>query len=534
MKDLDQKIPSFPNCDNYGICRASNPNPLNNDTRTNDNELHQQLCGTFKIDYLQEMDIITKVKSRLQHKINVTLLALLPNNMTSDSRGLVTSSDKAEQDKSPIRNKRAIPLLAIAQGTAAIGSMLIKCINALVDAKRVNSFNNTMKMLNANVEITNNRLVTLENRTSVMAKAIMPVLKDLKLEINKTKQQLASQYRLMSSAHNRYNLIFRQMHETQMIHHFALLLFKNYSTIQVGTLQRTHRQYIRNESALDDMLMGIENLNSGYLTHRILDPQVLTKYLEIIEDELEGTAPEYEPVFTSIYQYYGNSLASFTNTIGDFLLQLPILIKLKVQVPMLLFSIETVSVPLDAETYIGDKREYTQIILETEYIASTDNNYVPLTQVQISLCAKIGYMYYCEYAHLLKKCTEHTCLSAIYYDQESEIKANQCKTIVTFDNTLESKILDAGNILILWNLQKPWTIACKDVCRAFEIEYSTYCILNRLELCECSLTAGNYLLSQTDANCRDMPEARDGYFTTYCYRNWERLKCNGVLIISKA
>ena len=59
LKDLDQKIPSFPNCDHYGICRASNPNPLNNDTRTNDNELHQQLCGTFKIDYLQEIDIIT-------------------------------------------------------------------------------------------------------------------------------------------------------------------------------------------------------------------------------------------------------------------------------------------------------------------------------------------------------------------------------------------------------------------------------------------------------------------------------------------
>ena len=34
------------------------------------------------------------------------------------------------------------------------------------------------------------------------------------------------------------------------------------------------------------MLIDIENLNSGYLTHRILDPQVLTKYLDIIEDVL--------------------------------------------------------------------------------------------------------------------------------------------------------------------------------------------------------------------------------------------------------
>ena len=135
-------------------------------------------------------------------------------------------------------------------------------------------------------------------------------------------------------------------------------MLKNYLTIQVGSLQRIHRRYIRYEYALDDMLIGIENLNSGYLTHCILDPQVLPKYLEIIKDDLEDTAPECEPVFTSIYQYYGNSVV-------------------------------------------------------------------------------------------------------------------------------------------------------------FEIEYSTYHILNRLELCECSLTAGNYLLSQTDTNCRDMPEARDSYFTIY-------------------
>ena len=218
-----------------------------------------------------------------------------------------------------------------------------------------------------------------------------------------------------------------------------------------------------------DTLIGIENLNSGYLMHHILDPKILAKYLEAVEDDLEETAPEFEPVFTSIYQYYGNSLISFTNTIDDLLLQLLILIKLKVQVPMSLFSIKTAPVPLDAETYVGEKREYTQIILVTESIALTENNYIPLTQAQISLCAKIGYMYYCEYAHLLKKCMEHTCMSAIYYDQDSDVKAKQCKTIITFDTIPESKILDAGNLLILSNLQKPWTIACKDISRVLKL-----------------------------------------------------------------
>ena len=35
-------------------------------------------------------------------------------------------------------------------------------------------------------------------------------------------------------------------------------------------------------------------------------------------------------------------------------------------------------------------------------------------------------------------------------DQNSQIKADKCKMIVTFDTPLESKILDASDILILF------------------------------------------------------------------------------------
>ena len=125
---------------------------------------------------------------------------------------------------------------------------------------------------------------------------------------------------MMTRAHERYNRLFRQTHKTFKIHHLALLMFKDYITILVGTLQRIHRQYMRYESALDDTLIGIENLNSSYLTHCILDPKILAKYLKAVEDNLEETVPEFEPVFTSVYQYYGNSLISFTNTIDGFII----------------------------------------------------------------------------------------------------------------------------------------------------------------------------------------------------------------------
>ena len=413
LSGLEQRIPNFPNCDNYGSLHPSNPDPLLDETPTNDNESHQVICNTFKIDYLQEMDIIIKIRNRLECKINYSLPALLPNKIRQ--QGLATSGEG-------IRNKGAIPALAIIQGVAAIGRMMIKGIDALVDAKRASSFNNAIKLINENVQITHDRLITLENRTAMMAKAIIPVLKDFKQQINNTNDRLYRQYQMMMRAHDRYNRLLRQTHKTFQIHHLALLMIKDYIMILLGMLQRIHRQYVRYKSALDDTLIGIEHLNSGYLTHHILEPRTLAQYLEAVEDDLKETAPAFEPVFTNVYQYYGNSLISFTNIIDNLLLQLPILIKLKVQVPMSLFSIETAPVPLDAETYLGEKREYTQIIPETELIALTENNYIPLTQAQISLCAKIGYMYYCEYAHLLKKCTEHTCMSAIYYDQCSDIK----------------------------------------------------------------------------------------------------------------
>ena len=156
LSDLEQRIPNFLNCDNYGSLHPSNPDPLMDDTPTNDNKLHQVICNTFRIAYLQEMDIIIKIQNRLEHKINYTLPTLLPNKIKAIQQGPATSHEG-------IRNKRVVPALAIIQGVAAIGGMMIKGINALVDAKRASSFNNAIKLINKNIQLTHDRLITLEN-----------------------------------------------------------------------------------------------------------------------------------------------------------------------------------------------------------------------------------------------------------------------------------------------------------------------------------------------------------------------------------
>ena len=140
------------------------------------------------------MDVIIKLRNKLECKINYTLLALLPNKLNITRQGLATSGEN-------IRSKRAIPALAIIQ-VAAIGGMMIKGINTLVDAKRASSFNNAIKLVNENVQITHDRLVTLENRTAMMPKAIIPILKDFKDQINNTNNRLIRQYCMMTRAHD--------------------------------------------------------------------------------------------------------------------------------------------------------------------------------------------------------------------------------------------------------------------------------------------------------------------------------------------
>ena len=60
LKDLEKKIQTILNCNNYGTHRSSNPNPTSDDVKLNDNALHQQIYTHFKVDYLEEMDIIKK------------------------------------------------------------------------------------------------------------------------------------------------------------------------------------------------------------------------------------------------------------------------------------------------------------------------------------------------------------------------------------------------------------------------------------------------------------------------------------------
>ena len=82
----------LPNCENYDIKILSNQNLTSDDIKLNDNVLHQQICTHFKVDYLEEMDIIQQYKRWIEKKINRILPALLPNKIIQTSKEPVTAA----------------------------------------------------------------------------------------------------------------------------------------------------------------------------------------------------------------------------------------------------------------------------------------------------------------------------------------------------------------------------------------------------------------------------------------------------------
>ena len=66
----------------------------------------------------------------------------------------------------------------------------------------------------------------------------------------------------------------------------------------------------------------------------------------------------------------------------------------------------------------------------------------------------------------------------------------------------EPELLNAGNYLLLGNFPLPWNYYCSKIDEIPKpINGSTYVILKKTDLCQCSLTAGSWYIEANIAYC---------------------------------
>ena len=115
----------------------------------------------------------------------------------------------------------------------------------------------------------------------------------------------------------------------------------------------------------------------------------------------------------------------------------------------------------------------------------------------------------------MKHTSEHTCESAIYHNESPDIIKDKCDIQYYPDLNPEPAILDAGNYLLLGNLPLPWTIICNHNDQIPNpIKGSSYVIVDKSDLCQCSISAGTWYIQENIVYCTDKVDTKiDLYYT---------------------
>ena len=272
--------------------------------------------------------------------------------------------------------------------------------------------------------------------------------------------------------------------------------------------------YINYQVTLDHFLTGLDSFGTGRLTFQVLDPDELTRFLDAIAKQLHKERSSFQHAFNHTYQYYAEPMVTFSNSHDQLLVNIPVLLHLTEQKDLTLYSTDTVPMPFDTESLDGENDEYTFINNSYPYMAINEHTYIALDERQLRLCNKMGATYYCENLYVLCQRTKHTCESAIFYQTDPKMITKHCKATFASRQNFPPKVLDAGETMVLFNLPRPWILVCGKHKRPREIKIATYKIINRMELCECSLTAGTFSLDETLVQCTpEIRKAADGVFT---------------------
>ena len=94
--------------------------------------------------------------------------------------------------------------------------------------------------------------------------------------------------------------------------------------------------------------------------------------------------------------------------------------------------------------------------------------------------------------------------------------SQHCQVTFAANFQFPPKVLDAGEIMVLFNLPRPWILLCGQEKWPTEIEIATYKVVDRKEFCECSLTAGLFQLDETLVKCTpEINSEADGHFKSY-------------------
>ena len=247
---------------------------------------------------------------------------------------------------------------------------------------------------------------------------------------------------------------------------------------------------------------AIRVLSKGYLPIPLLPPSKLEKILNEVRIAIAKSNKDYDLVLTRLYLYYDMRLVTFgTDNQRNLIVQFPVFVQLYTQKRFIMYQIETVLVPILDEN--EQVHSYTELKIEKLYIALNEEMYITLCSQELKMCKRIGYKYYCEELFVIKRKTRYSCVSAIYFNLESDVIKANCEFRYYFNKRdIKPTILDGGFQIILANWPNYRKIMCSHNNNIpINIPGHPNVLMNQSILCNCDIEAESNFLLESLAVC---------------------------------
>ena len=139
---------------------------------------------------------------------------------------------------------------------------------------------------------------------------------------------------------------------------------------------------------LDKILLSIKTLSEGRIPIELITPEMLTNFTENVKEVLQNSHSGYILAFPHISYYYDMKLVTFgVDSSSSLVITFPIFIRPIHSVPLVLYEIEVIDVPVEDDDHTRDS--YTKVQITKPYIAANENHYIELQITELRMCKVI-------------------------------------------------------------------------------------------------------------------------------------------------
>jgi len=419
------------------------------------------------------------------------------------AKGIDDFQDLPDKQQSEGRSKRAI-FSAIVAGVGAIAGLVssgVRIAGAWQQLKADRARNKAMALL--------------YKRQSILGRATINAQDDQMYLINNTVKAITRIESQLKKGHTRILKLYEEFGQIRGVvrentEKLRILEWMHRNDFSVyAEYVDANRQMDLYSAWLDEFRAGLETLATGRIPSIMVPANQLREYLDMVNKDLEKS--DWELVLTHVHEYHRQPLSRFTNTPDHVLIQMPLLIKRRVQKPMNLYSIQTVPVPATEKTYTFDEHVYTQITPNETFMATNRRDFLSIAQHELTACTKVDLTYLCEQTFLVRDIRAPSCFIQIFANPLEPLP-DSCPVELTVDRHPTPAVMDAGDTIVLASVPGPWSVLCGTEQRSRALQPMAYTVIDKTEFCKCSLTAGHYVVPIVYNECESAPQ--DYKFTT--------------------